>query len=75
MPAPESGSSPAGADRLAEVQAACEALTPGATSFVADLSELAGIAALADRIVASVGPIDVLVNNAGVPKRRRRRRR
>jgi short-subunit dehydrogenase len=53
-------------DRLEEVLADC----PGGRMWVADLSDLDGIAALAERCAQELGGIDVLVNNAGTPKRR-----
>jgi short-subunit dehydrogenase len=58
------------AAELGEVLAACRQHAPESMMFVADLADLDGIPALADCIAAELGPIDVLVNNAGVPKRR-----
>ena len=54
-------------DRLAEV------LTdlPGGRSWAVDLADLDGIDAFATRADDELGGIDVLVNNAGIPKRRR----
>jgi NAD(P)-dependent dehydrogenase (short-subunit alcohol dehydrogenase family) len=54
-------------DRLAEVVADL----PGGRSWVVDLADLDGIDAFAARADADMGGIDVLVNNAGIPKRRR----
>ena len=54
-------------DRLAEVLADL----PGGRSWVVDLADLDGIDAFAARADAELGGIDVLVNNAGIPKRRR----
>jgi short-subunit dehydrogenase len=54
-------------DRLAEVLADL----PGGRSWTVDLTDLDGIAAFAARADDDLGGIDVLVNNAGVPKRRR----
>ena len=58
------------ADRLAEVLAECNAHTPGARLWAVDLADLDGIAGFADTVRRDLGPVDVLVNNAGVPKRR-----
>lgn len=57
-------------DRLHETVAACAAVGPAAVPFVADLSDLAAIAVLADRVVSELGAVDVLVNNAGASRRR-----
>jgi short-subunit dehydrogenase len=57
-------------DRLAEVLERCG---PDARMWVADLSDLDGLDALADKVDDELGGVDVLVNNAGVPKRRRAR--
>ena len=54
-------------DRLAEV---LDDL-PGGRSWVVDLADLDGIDAFAARADEEMGGIDVLVNNAGIPKRRR----
>jgi short-subunit dehydrogenase len=54
-------------DRLAEVLAELA----GGRSWVVDLADLDGIDAFAARADAEMGGIDVLVNNAGIPKRRR----
>jgi short-subunit dehydrogenase len=58
------------ADRLAEVLAECEAHTRGARMWAVDLADLDGIAGFADTVRRELGAVDVLVNNAGVPKRR-----
>jgi NAD(P)-dependent dehydrogenase (short-subunit alcohol dehydrogenase family) len=57
-------------DRLAEVLADCQASAPSSRSWVVDLSELDGIEAFAARVEDELGGVDVLVNNAGIPKRR-----
>jgi short-subunit dehydrogenase len=54
-------------DRLAEVLADL----PGGRSWAVDLADLDGIDAFAARADDELGGIDVLVNNAGIPKRRR----
>jgi len=60
------------ADRLTEVLERCQASSPNSTMVVADLSELDSIDALASTLIDSLdGRVDVLVNNAGVPKRKR----
>ncbi|HUP76583.1 MAG TPA: SDR family NAD(P)-dependent oxidoreductase [Acidimicrobiales bacterium] len=58
------------ADRLEEVLAECNAYTPRAKSWAVDLADLDGIAGFADTVRRDLGEVDVLVNNAGVPKRR-----
>ena len=58
------------ADRLAEVLAECNAYTRGARLWAVDLADLDGIASFAATVRADLGAVDVLVNNAGVPKRR-----
>jgi len=59
------------ADRLEEVRARCEELTPGARSWVADVADLDGLPALVRTVEDGLRGLDVLVNNAGIPKRRR----
>jgi short-subunit dehydrogenase len=55
-------------ERLEEVAEACG---PGTLSWVADLSDLEALDDLAATVDDAFGGLDVLVNNAGVPKRRR----
>jgi short-subunit dehydrogenase len=55
-------------DRLKDVLADCGA---DARMWVADLLDLDGLDALAATVDEAMGGVDVLVNNAGVPKRRR----
>ena len=54
-------------DRLVEVLAE----VPGGKMWVVDLADLDGLDAFAATADEELGGIDVLVNNAGVPKRRR----
>jgi NAD(P)-dependent dehydrogenase (short-subunit alcohol dehydrogenase family) len=57
-------------DRLAEVLARCREHAPDSRAWTLDLSDLDGLAAFARRASDELGGIDVLVNNAGIPKRR-----
>jgi short-subunit dehydrogenase len=52
--------------KLPEAQAKIEALGVSAWGFPVDVTNPASIASLKAQIAAEVGPIDVLVNNAGV---------
>src|SRR6478672_5228649 len=56
--------------RLAEVLARVQAHSPDSRSWTVDLADLDGIAGFATQVTADLGPLDVLVNNAGIPKRR-----
>jgi short-subunit dehydrogenase len=58
------------AGRLAAVLERCRAHVEGCQMWVADLADPAQVAELADAAIAGLGGIDVLVNNAGMPKRR-----
>ena len=58
-------------DRMAEVLERCQKAQPASRMWVADLSELDALDALAARVDDELGGVNVLVNNAGVPKRRR----
>ena len=53
-------------DKLGEAKATLEARGVAASGFQADVTNPASIASLRARMAAEVGPIDVLVNNAGV---------
>jgi len=57
--------------RLAEVLADCQAHAPASRMWVADLSDPDAAAELALRAWDEFGVIDVLVNNAGIPMRKR----
>ncbi|MDT7792232.1 MAG: hypothetical protein QOD59_1668, partial [Mycobacterium sp.] len=57
-------------DRLAEVLADCREHSPDSTMWVADLADSASVGPLAQQAWDGLGGIDVLVNNAAVPKRR-----
>lgn len=60
-------------DRLSEVLAECNAIADrGHVMMAADLSQLATTDILASAVRGALGgEVDVLINNAGVPKRRR----
>jgi short-subunit dehydrogenase len=57
-------------DRLGDVLATCREHAPDSRMWVVDLADLNGVAAFAERADDELGGIDVLVNNAGMPKRR-----
>ena len=56
------------AERLADVASRCGA---SARTWVADLGQLDALAGLTESIDSELGGVDVLVNNAGIPKRKR----
>jgi short-subunit dehydrogenase len=58
------------ADRLEQVAADCRAGAPGSRSYAADLADPDRAAALARQIWDELGPLDVIINNAGIPLRR-----
>jgi NAD(P)-dependent dehydrogenase (short-subunit alcohol dehydrogenase family) len=58
------------ADRLAEVLARVREHSPASQSWTIDLSDLDGLEAFVADVDAKLGGVDVLVNNAGIPKRR-----
>ncbi len=57
-------------DRLAEVLGRCRAHTPDSRMWVADLADPTAVDRLARDAVDELGGVDLLVNNAGIPKRR-----
>jgi len=57
-------------DRLAEVLADCRRTSPGSAMWVADLADTSALCDVALRAWDVLGGIDVLVNNAAIPKRR-----
>lgn len=57
-------------DRLAEVLADCRATSPDSAMWVADLADTLSDGRLALQAWHALRGIDVLVNNAGIPKRR-----
>lgn len=57
-------------DRLREVLAACQENSPDSAMWVADLADGITASRLALQAWVALGGIDILVNNAAVPKRR-----
>ena len=57
-------------DKLAAVLADCQKTSPASRSWVLDLADLDAAEAWAIEAWDALGPVDVLVNNAAVPKRR-----
>ena len=57
-------------DRLAAVLADCRTTSPDSTMWVVDLGDTAAIGELCRQAWDALGGIDVLINNAAVPKRR-----
>ncbi len=57
-------------DRLATVLERCRAHAPGSRMWVADLADPDAVDRLAVDAVHELGGVDLLVNNAGIPKRR-----
>lgn len=57
-------------DRLKDVLADCQKTAPDSRMWVMDLSDLDAVAPFALRADDELGGIDLLVNNAGIPKRR-----
>ncbi len=57
-------------DRLAEVLERVRKHSPQSRMWQVDLSDLAGLEAFARQASRELGGVDVLVNNAGIPKRK-----
>ena len=57
-------------DRLAEVLERCRQYSPESRMWVCDLADPAAVDTLAADALGELGRVDVLVNNAGIPKRR-----
>src|SRR5271154_4672174 len=57
-------------ERLDEVLERCRVHSPDSRSWVSDLSDPAAVDSLAAAALDELGGVDVLVNNAGIPKRR-----
>lgn len=57
-------------DRLATVLEACRRDAPDSRAWAVDLADLDGLGGFAAQACDELGGVDVLVNNAGVPKRR-----
>jgi len=62
------------ADRLDEVLGRLQQQAPDSRAWAVDLADLDGIDAFAARANDELGGVDVLINNAGIPKRRDVRR-
>jgi short-subunit dehydrogenase len=57
-------------DRLEEVLADCRRTSPDSRMWAADLSDLDALPDLLAQVTDAFGQVDVLVNNAGAPKRK-----
>ena len=59
------------ADRLEEVADDCRRSAPGSRAWAADLGDTERAGTLAIEIWDALGPLDVIINNAAIPMRRR----
>lgn len=59
------------ADRLAEVLEHCREYAPESRMWAFDVGDLDAIPAFAAQVEAELGDVDLLINNAGIPKRRK----
>jgi NAD(P)-dependent dehydrogenase (short-subunit alcohol dehydrogenase family) len=59
------------AGMLNDVLERCKVHAPESRAWTVDLADLGGLAAFARRASEELGGIDVLVNNAGIPKRKK----
>jgi NAD(P)-dependent dehydrogenase (short-subunit alcohol dehydrogenase family) len=57
-------------ERLKEVLADCQKTAPNSRMWVIDLADLDAVTAFAEQADDELGGIDLLINNAGIPKRR-----
>ena len=62
------------AERLAEVEAEIRESGAQATPYPLDVTDAAAIEALVDQVWNDVGPIQILINNAGIPDAQRAHR-
>jgi NAD(P)-dependent dehydrogenase (short-subunit alcohol dehydrogenase family) len=58
-------------DKLEEVLARCREHAPASKAWTIDLADLDALGGFARRVSDELGGVDVLVNNAGIPKRRK----
>ncbi len=58
------------ADKLEEVLEQCRKFAPDSKAWTVDLADLDALAPFAQRVSEELSGVDVLVNNAGIPKRK-----